>query len=83
MGVEDKQLLPEGGIFEDEILAGTEDADQPTQQMSYRTAARRARRYVTAFADARRFEDPQHFPRKKKAEPLISWHRVLDGTGVN
>ena len=26
---------------------------------SYRTAARRARRYVTAFADARRFEDPQ------------------------
>lgn len=31
--MEDKQLLPEGEIFEDEILAGTEDADQPTQQM--------------------------------------------------
>ena len=31
--MKDKQLLPEGEIFEDEILAGTEDADQPTQQM--------------------------------------------------
>ena len=31
--MEDKQLLPEGEIFEDEILAGTEDADQPTQEM--------------------------------------------------
>ena len=31
--MQDEQLLTKGEVFEDEILAGTKGANQPTQQM--------------------------------------------------
>jgi hypothetical protein len=31
LGVQDEQLLKKGEVFEDEILAGTKGANQPTQ----------------------------------------------------
>jgi len=49
-----KQLLPKGEVFENEILAGTKGANQPTQQMS------EPRDHGENLSGSICFEDPPH-----------------------
>ena len=50
-------------VLEDEVLPGTENADQPTEEMSepesYRKSPNRALRQVIHFAGVRRFGEAQ------------------------
>jgi len=55
-------------VLEDEVLPGTENADQPTEEMSepesYRKSPNRALRQVIHFAGVRRFGEAHHSLRR-------------------
>jgi hypothetical protein len=73
-GVQRQDLLAESEIFKDEVLSGTESADNPSQEMSerydfgqkswpesYRNTPHQARFQVIHSASARGFDEGQHW----------------------